>query len=110
MLAAVLAINPADTDFSSWAYNHFQDHLEIRGGIQTVNNINLPLREIDEINFDDLQSWFERHQLMHNEFNAVLKLQGNDLSIVDWRDLGQRTTWLWLNFREHFNARAALKI
>jgi hypothetical protein len=110
MLADIININNGDDDFSEWSFAHYQDHLDIRSAIQTQKNFNLQVQEIDEINLQDFESWLERHQLMHNDFNGVLQLQGNDLTVVDFTNLGQRQTWLWLNFREHFNARAALKI
>jgi len=110
MLASVLGINTGDSDFSQWSWNHYLDHLEIRDSIQAQKHFNLEIQEIDEINFNDLQSWLERHQIMHNEMNAVFELDGNDLTVVDFRDLGQRQSWLWLNFFEHRNVRAALKI
>jgi hypothetical protein len=110
MLAAVINPSPGDDDFSAWAFNHYQDHLEIIQGVVKEGGPQLELLEIDQINFQDVQSWLERHQQMHNDMNAVLKLQGNDLTAVDFRDVGQRQSWMWLNFREHFNAREALAI
>jgi hypothetical protein len=110
MLAAVINPNPEDTDFSAWVWNHYQDHLEIIQGIEKEGGGNLELLEIDQLNIQDVQSWLERHQQMHNDMNAVLRLQGNDLTAVDLRDAGQRQAWMWLNFREHFNARSALAI
>ena len=109
-LEGVININPGDDDMTQWAWNHYLDHLDIRSAIQSQRNFNLELLEIDEINFQNLQDWLERHQLMHNNFNSVLKLDGNDLTQVNFQDLGQRESWLWLNFYEHRNARAALKI
>jgi hypothetical protein len=109
-LVDILNINKDDGDFSDWAFVHYQDHLDIRSAIQTQNNINLEIQNINQINLQDVQGWLERHQLMHNDFNGILGLQGNDLTVVDFDNPEQRQVWLWLNFREHFDARAALKI
>lgn len=110
MLAQLLSPAKGDDDFNQWAYVHYQDHVEIKQAIQKQKNFNVQIQEIDEINWDDVYGWLERHQLMHNDFNGILDLGGNDLTSVDFQNEGQRQTWMWLNFREHQNARAALQI
>jgi len=110
MLAAVINPSPDDQDFSAWSFNHYQDHLEIIQAVKAHGGPSLEILEINEINPQDVQSWLERHQTMHNDMNGVLNLQGNDLTAVDFRDAGQRQSWMWLNFNEHRNARGALAI
>jgi hypothetical protein len=111
MLAAVYEPDPDDDRLlETWVHNHYQDHLEIQQAIQKQGGGNLEILEINHINPDAADEWLERHQLMHNEMNAVLRQQGNDLTQVDFNNREQRTGWFWLNFREHFNARGVLKI
>lgn len=110
MLPQLIAVEKGDDNFNQWAYAHYQDHIEIKEAIQTQKHLNLQIQEIDEINWDDVYGWLERHQLMHNDFNGVLNLAGNDLTSVDFQNEGQRATWMWLNFREHQIARQVLGI
>lgn len=110
MLPQLVAIARDDVDANAWAYAHYQDHIEIKQALQTKKNLNVQIQEIDEINWDDFYGYLERHQLMHNDFNGILRLEGNDLTSVDFQNYAQRQQWLWLNFREHQIARQALGI
>lgn len=110
MLPDLLNLDPDKAQGAEWMFSHYQDHLDIRAAIQTQKHLNVQMLEIDTIDWQDFQSWLERHQLLHNDFNAILHLNGNDLTAVDFRNPAQRQTWLWLNFREHQDARGALAI
>jgi len=106
----IVASNPDDKELQQWAFEHWQDHLEIQQAILKQSGINLEIQVIYPLNFDDPDEWLENHQLMHNEMNGLLKLNGSDLSKVDFTNDNQRNVWIWLNGQEHRAVRQALAI
>lgn len=79
--------------------------------MQEVRDIALPQRLIYPVNFNDPASvsiFLREHQQMHGDFGAILGIQGNDISNVDFTDKGQRESWFWLNFVAHQSAATAL--
>jgi hypothetical protein len=87
-----------------WAFAHYQHHLAIASAIRDKHNIRLDVTNIWPMNPRNIQVWLEAHQFIHNEMNAVLHVQGNDLSAINWDDDKQRQGFFFLNFQEHRSA------
>ena len=100
-LAQLILPPPTVTGFDEWGFAHFQHHLAIISAIAQQKQIRLPVQQIWPVSLRNVETWLEAHQFMHNEMNAVLKVQGNDLSTFDWRDDKQREGFFYLNFQEH---------
>lgn len=87
-----------------WAFAHYQHHLEIAQTVLKNKNTRLEIPQIWPMTLENIQNWLENHQTLHNQQNAVLKIQGNDLSTLNWNDEKQREGFFWLNFMEHRSA------
>lgn len=103
-LPQVLLPPPTDNGLDEWAFAHFQHHLAIAQAIKAKHNITLNVPLIWPINPHNIEVWLENHQFIHNEMNAVLKVQGNDLSTLNWEDQRQRQGFFFLNYQEHQSA------
>lgn len=110
MLPYIAEPPPGQSGLNTWIYHHAKDHEELRQAVQARLGINLPLLVLDPLVPQDVKGWLERHQQSHNNFNAVLGLNGNDLSVVDFNNRDQAQAWFWLNFQEHQSAHQALAI
>lgn len=110
MLAAVLNIPETEEQWSIWSYNHRLSHNAIRAAILAQYNVNLDDYQIDPIGTDDIVAWLDRNSQLHDDMNAVLKLQGQDLQDVDLKDKNQKQAWVWLHYLEHNTAEQKLNI
>jgi hypothetical protein len=105
MGVASLANIPDTTEaLASWSFNHMAHHRDINRVIFQLHNIALPEYPLDPFNPYDESVFPDQHQAMHNAQNAILQIDGNDLTGVNWSDPGQRAAWIWLNFTEHKQA------
>jgi len=104
MPLANIAVAPA-TDAAKRVYDfsHHQDHVQIVQAINSQQGTTLPIRAIFPVGAA-VDSWKRLHQVMHNEMNEALALNGQDL--IGPIDDG----WHAQNYREHQAARAALGI
>ncbi len=109
-IAQIVGIPDTDKGFDEWLQWHYQDHLAIHAAVQAQYGINTPIYVLDPLDPQDISTWLDNHQNMHNDFNAVLGNQAQDLSSVDFKNTQQRTEWLFLNFMEHKEAHLSLGI
>jgi hypothetical protein len=56
---------------------------------------------------NNAETALQAHQSMHDQFNQLWHLTGNDLTTVDLTDEKQLAAFVLLNFREHLAAAAA---
>jgi hypothetical protein len=103
-LTQIILPPPTPNGFEEWAFAHFQHHLAIIDAVRQTKQINLQLEQIWPVSIRNVETWLEAHQFMHNEMNAVLGVQGNDLSTFNWQDEKQREGFFYLNFQEHRSA------
>jgi len=47
---------------------------------------------------------------MHDNFNEILGIQGQDLTGINWKDQNLLSAWIWLNGSEHYQASQILEI
>lgn len=95
---------------NDWAFSHRLDHELIRQSIQAQHNINLPVYQLDPVNWDSPKSWIKFHAAAHDDANGVLKTEASDLETINWSDPQQRDAWLELHLREHRNWHSILKV
>jgi hypothetical protein len=95
-------------DWSAWSFNHAAIHYTVVDAIQTQKNKNLSQFLLDPIS--DVGYWLYLHQDSHNQINAALGTQGNNLLSYDWDDPDQVQEWLNLNGSEHQNWNTILKV
>jgi len=109
----VAAIFNVPTDRSStdeWAFSHAAHHRDINRRIFEVHGIIMPEFVLDPFNPQDLGMFGFQHQILHNLQNTILDIVGNDLLDVQWRDQGERASWINLNAREHLQASQILGV
>lgn len=100
----------SEDEWTAWSFNHAGNHYDILQAAFTSKGQNLNQYILDPMNPDDLGTWLYQHQVTHNQINALLGTQGNDLLNLDWRDPEQFASWLRLNGDEHVRISAALGI
>lgn len=111
MALANIANVPGDNrSMAEWSFAHADHHRQITDRIKVLFNIDIPFFPIDPINIEEGTDQGYQHQEMHSAMDAVLSIAGNDLTDVDWKDEGQRSSWIWLNFIEHQQASKILGI
>ncbi len=90
---------------------HYQHHLAIITAMREVRGISLPVRQIYPVNVKDPASvaiFLREHQSMHNDFGAILGIQGNDIANVDFTNEKQRDVWFFINLQAHRAAAESL--
>ena len=93
---------PEDQDgWAAWAFNHAAIHMTVNGAVSTQKSQNLTQYMLDAVDPEDLGMWLYQHQATHNQVNAVLGINGYDLTNLNWRDKDQFEWWLQLNGEEH---------
>jgi hypothetical protein len=96
--------------WSYFSFNNRDSHDAIAAAILTQKNIRLNRYELEPLNPQDLAGWLQRHSQTHNEQNAALKTQGQDLQDVNLRDEKQLVAWIWDHYLEHSVLHQALGI
>lgn len=87
-----------------WSFSHMAHHRDINRRIFEIENVALPEYALDPVNPNDAEVFLAQHQIMHNNQNTVLGIEGQNLSEVNFRDPVELSTWIFLNFQEHLAA------
>ena len=85
-------------------------HRDINEKIYVLLKLALPEYILDPIDPNDTGTWEYQHQLMHDNQNSILGIQGQDLTGVDWKNPEVLTAWVFLNSSEHYQAAEELLI
>lgn len=109
-LASLANVPVTDQERAQWAFAHMAHHRDINFQIYNLIKVALPEYSLDPIDPADTSTWEYQHQLMHNDQNQFLGIDGQDLTGVDWKDQRLLAAWVLLNFNEHFQASNILEI
>lgn len=109
-LADLYNVPGTDEERAQWAFAHMAHHRDINRRIYELVKVALPEYILDPVNPSDDGTWEYQHQLMHDNQNALLGIDGQDLTDVDWKDSRILTSWVFLNASEHFQASNILEI
>lgn len=109
-LANLYNVPTNDQERAQWSFSHMAHHRDIALRIYTLIKVALPEYILDPINPDDTGEWEYQHQLMHDNQNQLLGIQGQDLTGVDWKDQRILASWIFLNSSEHYQASNILEI
>lgn len=112
-LAGLFNIPASDEELLQWSFVHAAQHLEISNAIYARTLIVLPqflLDPFDPKNRSSMETWAYQHQLMHNNQNQILGIEGFDLTDVNWQDQEERAAWISLNANEHVQASNILEL
>ncbi len=103
-------ITASDASLDQFFFWNAQDHIEILQALQKQQGVNLFQRVLDPVDKQAIDVWLELHQQTHNDTNAALRLNGNDLSDVDFSNPSKVREWINLHAQEHQAMRQVLKI
>jgi len=88
-------------ELAGWSFSHAAHHRDIIRLVFEQKQTVLQEYALDPFDPDNMFSWLEQHQQMHNEMNKALGVGGYDLSELDWHNKGQLQSWTKAHFDEH---------
>ncbi len=112
-IAALFNIPGTPEEYAEWAFAHSVHHLDVNNRIYDTRQIALPFYLLDPFDPKDpnsAEAWAYNHELMHQNQNQVLGIDGFDLSTVDWSNRNQVAAWIQLNANEHYQAATILQV
>lgn len=109
-IANLFNVPTTDAERAQWSFSHMAHHRDINLRIYTLIKVALPEYILDPVDPNDMETWEYQHQLMHDNQNQLLGIQGQDLTGVDWKDQRLLSAWIFLNSSEHFQASNILEI
>lgn len=109
-LADLYNVPSNDEERAQWSFAHMAHHRDINRRIYELVKIALPEYIIDPVNPSDSGEWEYQHQLMHDNQNGILGIEGQDLTGIDWKDQRTLASWIFLNSNEHYQASAILEV
>lgn len=110
MLANLLNAPVKGEDFSYFTSNNAEQHFNIINAISRLHGVHLLEYQLDPVSDVDFSDWLWRHQYTHNDMNAFLGIEGNDLSTLDLNNPIALQEWTYLHFSEHYQANNILGI
>lgn len=84
-----------------WFYAHLQHHQAIIEAVRVNFGVMLPSYPIYPVNMKDTSSFLRQHQMMHNDFAAVLNTPNTDVSGVDFDNKKEFDAWIQAHFLQH---------
>lgn len=109
-LADLANVPSTDEERAQWSFAHMAHHRDIAARIYTLVKVALPEYILDPVNPADTGEWEYQHQIMHDNQNALLGIDGQDLTGIDWKNQNELAAWIFLNMSEHFQASDILEI
>ena len=109
-LADLFNVPVTDDERAQWLFAHMAHHRDINARIYQLIAVALPEYVLDPVDIDDPGQWEYQHQLMHDNQNVLLGIDGQDLTGIDWKDQSLLTGWIFLNSNEHYQAAQILEI
>lgn len=109
-IAALFNVPEGREELDTWASAHARHHVDINRYIYQRTGLSLPEFVLEPIDPNNIAGWDEHHVIMHQNQDALLGIDGYDLSGVDFNDLDNLTAWIQLNAVEHREAEDILQI
>ena len=109
-IASLFNVPANAQELSSWATAHATHHRDVNRVLYQLTGANLVEYVLDPINPDDTGIWAYQHQIMHQNMDAVLGIEGFDLTNVDFKNQDLLTGWIELHANEHYQAANTLGI
>lgn len=110
-VAALYNVPLTQEELSSWSFAHAAHHADIIRVVYQLFGFELDQQYVlDPFDINNAGVWIYQHQLMHQQFEPILGINGFDLLDVDFRDKNQLAGWIWLNAQTHYQAANTLGI
>lgn len=103
-LAAIFNVPTNRDDLNTWATSHAAHHRDIIRRIYEIGNIALPEYVLEPIDPNNMVTWAQQHQIMHQQMDALLGIKGYNLLNANFKDVNALTNWIQLNANEHYQA------
>jgi hypothetical protein len=100
-IQALLNVPKSPQGWSYFSFNNRDDHDAIAAAILQQKGVMLNSYQLDPMNPEDIEGWLQRHSQTHNEMNAAMGTQGQDLQDVNLRDERQLVSWIYTHWQEH---------
>lgn len=107
-LATLYNVPTTPEEFNIFSFANSDEHTNIVRALIVQYNVPSPVYVLDPLPLQDMGTWLEQHQILHNIMNGVLGTNSNDLTDVDFKDQDQLAEWIWLHAQEHFTAAGLL--
>lgn len=107
-IAGLYNVPNTPEQLATWAFINMSEHRDFIRRIYELTKIALPEYILDPFNPKDLDSWNYSHQLMHNQMNELLGIQGFDIDSFDFEDKSTLENNIALHASEHYQASAVL--
>ena len=91
-------------EWSRFSLANLTDHQQFIVAIKAQKNVDLPMYQIEPINWQYPQGWLEQHAQQHIDMDRIIGAQSVDLLDVDITDLHQLQAWIYLHWQEHQTA------
>ena len=109
-IAALYNVPSNQEELDTWSFAHAAHHRDINRRLYELLQVTLPEFVLDPVELANPGVWIYQHQLVHNDFDALLQISGFDLTDFDPKDQNQLAGWIWLNAQEHYQAANILGI
>jgi hypothetical protein len=109
-LADLYNVPSNDDERAEWSFAHMAHHRDINQKLYVLTKLALPEYILDPIDPNNTGQWEYQHQIMHDNFNEILGIQGQDLTGINWKDQNLLSAWIFLNSSEHYQASQILEI
>ena len=112
-LAALWNIPETDDQLSEWSFQNAAAHADIVRVIYQLTGQQLDQFVLDPFNPKDpgsFQPWLYQHYAMHQQMDAILGIQGYDLTDVDFTNEGLLAGWIQTHASEHMQAGQILNL
>lgn len=88
-------------EIAGWSFNHARDHDEIDAALLARGTVSPPTPLDPMPGEAGLGDWLLRHQTKHNDMNAALGLEGQDMTAFDLLTRDGLEGFAAQNFSEH---------
>lgn len=109
-LADLYNVPTTDEERAQWTFAHMAHHRDIAEKIYVLVKVAIPEYILDPVDPNDTGTWEYQHQLMHDNQNQILGIEGQDLTGIDWKNKNELSGWIFLNASEHYQASQILEV
>lgn len=109
-LAVLFELPQSRQHWDTWAFVNMAHHRDINRVLFETTGTRINESVLDPFDIDQPDSWLTKHQVMHQEQNAALGIQGFDLQNVDFEDKEAMEAWITAHANEHYQAAQILGI
>lgn len=112
-VAAIYNVPSTKDELDAWSFAHAAHHNDIIRRLLELGVAkggSLDQYVLDPFNPKEPGVWLYQHQVMHQQMDPLLGIDGFDLLDADFSSQDNFAGWVWLNAQEHFQAANILGI